>query len=268
MKNRDPRKIIRCFASRLILLLLLSLFVSYVSVASERHNYQLGSRISSQVVVSDKLGVEQRLTDLVATSQAKISVVFIFGGGALGHERAAKSGGLWCSNSFEDLHIVRSLHKFYENKVGIIPIAVPPAHHSHWLGFEKGVFFTGSENASYQKAIASFVDSTQASIDQGTIPVQPFYDSGFNLLADGETITLRRELSLVPSWAGAFRSKNEAQEYDVPNLWLVDPTGKIVAEPFRGDIYRPHAGEISIRYTLKDVIAAIDTYLQNRSNGN
>jgi hypothetical protein len=250
--------------SNLMLRLVMSLILlaTFPSLASSQDHYQRDSYISEQVTVSDEIGTELSLQKLIADSGAELSVVFIFGGGALGHERAKKSGGLWCPDSYEDMHILRSLHNYYDDRVAIIPIAVPPVYHSELLGYKKGVFFTGNATPEYQKALRSFVDSTQSSFQQGTIPVQPFYDNGFNLLISQQQSSLRDKLIPAKIWHGAFRAENEQQHYGVPNLWLVDANGKVVADPFRGNVYRSHGDGITINYTLKKVIEVIDAKLQ------
>ena len=230
--------------------------------AYSQEHYQAGSHISEQVMVRDKSGAEISLLKLIADSEAQLSVVYIFGGGGMGHHRADKNGGLWCPDSYEDMYILRSLHNFYEGTVSVIPVAVPPVFHSELLGYEKGLFLKGKAAPDYRAALASFVESTQASFQQGTIPVQPFYDNDFNLLISRKQSSLRNKVNPAKFWHGSFRAENETQHYGVPNLWLVNSRGKVVAEPFRGNVYRPHGGSISINYTLKDVIEAINNQLQ------
>ena len=244
------------------LIVSLLLVATFPSVANGQQNYKLDSQISDQVTVSDKTGTELSLQKLIKDSGAQLSVVYIFGGGGMGHQRADKNGGLWCPDSYEDMHILRSLHNHYKDKVAIIPIAVPPVFHSELLGYKKGLFFTDKTNPDYQKVLQSFIDSTQTAFSQGTIPVQPFYDNDFNLLIGQQHSSLRDKVIPVKKWHGAFRAEDEEQHYGVPNLWLVDSTGKIIAEPFRGNIYRPHGGSISINYTLKEIAEAIDAKLQ------
>ena len=239
----------------------LLLLASFPSIANDQQHYQLDSVISEQVTVTDKTGAELSLQKLVADSGAKLSVVFIFGGGGMGHQRADKNGGLWCPDSYEDMHILRSLHNHYKGKLAIIPIAVPPVFHSELLGYTKGLFFRDKANPDYQKALMSFIDSTQTAFKQGTIPVQPFYDNDFNLLISRQHSEQRSKVTPIKPWHGAFRAENETQHYGVPNLWLLDASGKVIAEPFRGNIYRPHGGAISINYTLKAVVDVIDANL-------
>lgn len=259
IKKQKPQSFLKHTFKVVIALIFVALFQS---IANSQEHYQLGSHISEHVTVSDNAGAELSLQNIIADSDAELSVVFVFGGGGMGHKHAEKNGGLWCPDSYEDLHILRSLHNHYKGKVAVIPIAVPPVFHSRSLGYEEGLFFKDRANPGYQKALMAFVDSTQASFKQGTIPVQPFYDNDFNFLISSKYSELRKKILPVENWHGAFRAENETQHYGVPNLWLVDSTGRIIAEPFRGNIYRPHGGDITINYTLKEVVEAIEANLQ------
>lgn len=245
-----------------IQILFLFSIVSFELYAQDQEHYQKNSVLSESIIISDRKGDEIQLRQLIENSGKELSVIFIFGGGGMGHERANKNGGLWCPDSFEDLHILRSLHNHYEGTVQIIPVAVPPVFHSGLLGYEDRVFFKGRGRDDYQAARASFIDSTQLAFSRGTIPVQPFYDHGFNLLISPVEKKLRSGSIPIKDWHGAFRAENETQHYGVPNMWLVDSSGEVLESPFRGNIYRAHGGDIQINYTLKDVIDVIDRRLQ------
>jgi hypothetical protein len=261
--KRDKSHKLRINIKKQRYLIIALVFVSsFQSVASSHSHYKLGSQISDQVTVTDQMGSELSLQKIISTSGTELSVVFIFGGGGMGHVVTEKNGGLWCPDSYEDINIIRSLHNRYEGKVGIILIALPPVFHSEALGYERGLFFKDRASPDYEKAVLAFIDSTQTAFEQGTIPIQPFYDSGFNLLVSQEVSLLRENTVPIETWHGAFRAKNEMQHYGVPSLWLVDSTGKIVAEPFRGNVYRPHSGATNIIYTLQDVVGAIEANLQ------
>ena len=262
MNELKPYELPINFKCMLKVITTLLLLATFQSLAYGQQHYQLGSQLSEQVTVSDNAGAAIGLAKLIADSEAELSVIFIFGGGGMGHKRATKNGGLWCPDSYEDMHILRSLHNHYKGRVAIMPIAVPPVFHSELLGYEKDLFFTDKASLNYKKALNSFVDSTEAAFKQGTIPVQPFYDNDFNLLISQQRSKQRSAISPVKPWHGAFRAANETQHYGVPNLWLIDANGKIVAEPFRGNIYRPHGGDIKINYTLNDVVEVIEENLQ------
>jgi hypothetical protein len=67
----------------------------------------------------------------------------------------------------------------------------------------------------------------------------------------------------IEDWYGAFRAVDEAQFYGVPSFWLVDDSGKVLAAPFRGNVYHPHGADVRINYTYNDVDAALQRALGN-----
>jgi hypothetical protein len=73
-------------------------------------------------------GSQVSLLSLFAAQPGNVNVLFIFGGGDLGSKMP---GHLWCQDSFEDTHILRTLHGKYQNKaVGFVAVASAPAYHS------------------------------------------------------------------------------------------------------------------------------------------
>lgn len=225
-------------------------------------HYDLGSQISEQIRVQDRNGSELSLRQLISRQEQNLNVVFIFGGGGMGHEKTMDTGGLWCPDSFEDMKILRSLHSRYENSLGMVAIAIPPVYHTQKLGFENRVLLDSSkQSAEYQRAKNAFIESTQAAFSNGTIPIQPVYDAEFNLLISAEQQQSRIANQPIEQWHGAFRSANETQSYGVPNLWLVDKQGNVVAKPFRGNVYHADGNDIEINYSLNDVLAKIDELL-------
>ena len=87
---------------------------------NDRLYYDMGSVLSSQIEIIDQQKQSHVLLDLVKTNNKKLTVLFLFGGGAMGSERA--NGGIWCPDSFEDLHILRSLVSVYNKEVNFIPL--------------------------------------------------------------------------------------------------------------------------------------------------
>ena len=238
----------------------LALFLACTNAVAQATNdathYSVGSLIEPDVTVYDVDGRAVSLVALLKAQAKSMNVVFIFGGGGLGHERTQATGGLWCPDSFEDSHIIRSLKAAYGDGIGIFPIAVPPAHHSRQMGFAADAFLDGDfESNEYKEALVAFVDSTQAAFKSGTIPVQPFYDSRFNLMASDKDIARR---GARESWSGAFRAADETQTYGVPSIWLVGADGRILHEPFRGNDYHGHGDSIKVIYTLSDVVDALE----------
>ncbi len=205
------------------------------------------------------MGHEQSLIERITETGQELNVLYIFGGGGMGNAQTEATAGLWCPDSFEDMHIFRSLAKHYDGELGFFAVAVPPVYHTRQLGFADRVLLDVQRgDETYQTARSAFIESTELAFKRGTIPVAPLYDVDFNFMISEEQIQLRRSMYPAQNWHGAFRAQNEKQSYGVPNLWLVDWQGRVVVEPFRGNVYRAHGGDIAINYTLTDVIAAIE----------
>lgn len=229
------------------------------AAAQDEGRYTAGSQISASVTVQDKTGNSHRLAQRILDSGHELNIVYLFGGGGMGHAQTNATGGLWCPDSFEDMHILRSLVNHYHDKLGFFAIAIPPVYHMRQLGFTERSLLDGQRGEdSHQAAREAFIDSTEQAFARGTIPVAPLYDLEFNFLISDKQARLRKYADPPQPWHGAFRAKNENQQYGVPNLWLIDGQGKVLVEPFRGNVYRAHGGDITINYTLTDVIAAIE----------
>lgn len=224
-------------------------------------HYSADSVIDEAVTVYDQSGKPHQLRSLIRAQAKPLNVIFIFGGGGMGHERALNTGGLWCPDSFEDLHILRSLKAAHGDELGIFPIAIPPAHHTALLGLKEGVFLNpDTKSSTYLAAVNAFIDSTQGAIQAGTIPAQTLYDLRYNLLPSDKDLALRDN---GQAWHGAFRAANESQTYGVPSVWIVAADGRILGEPFRGNVYHPHGSTIRINYTLSDVVDALQSQSKN-----
>ncbi|NND82273.1 MAG: hypothetical protein HKN50_07585 [Gammaproteobacteria bacterium] len=246
-------------------LALLLITCSIAAGADNDQHYGSGSRIASQVVVQDRAGNPHGLTQLLARSSHNLNVIFIFGGGGLGHENTTETGGLWCPDSYADSKILRALVEKYQNRVGFISVAVPPVYHSQRLGYPERVFLDTTEHAvQYQKAKQAFIDSTEAAVANGTLPLAPYYDLDFNFLITQPQSELRRASYPQQAWHGAFRAADETQHYGVPNFWLVDNSGFIVVQPFRGNVYHGDSSNLKLEYALEDVTTAIETLLKAR----
>ena len=247
----------RQFTSLAVVLLFM---VSFPTCAGQGEaHYKAGSHISEEVTLQDKNGAAHSLKKLISNSGQRLNVVFIFGGGGMGHAKTAESGGLWCPDSFADSQIFRDLVKQYAGELGFYAVAIPPVYHTQKLGFAERVFLDlRDDDANYRAARSAFVDSTEKAFASELIPVAPFYDMDFNFLISDEQIELRQSIYPAQPWHGSFRAKNETQHYGVPNLWLVDDAGKVMVEPFRGNVYGDDESDSSISYTLQDVVTAIE----------
>lgn len=246
------------------LLMLLPLLANTVhaEVVERSTAYQKGSVIDTGLEVQDLTGQKILLRELITRNGKDLSVIYIFGGGAMGSEKSA--GGIWCPDSFEDLHILRSLVSSYQGEVNFIPIAIPAAFHTRQFGFVERAFFDySSESPEYTSAEQAYIDSTQDAFKKKIIPVQPYYDPRFRLLMSAELQSnLPREYGQVFSWQGAFRAENESQRYGVPHFWLVNKEGRVLTEPFRGNVYHPHGTPVNINYTLQDLAGEIDRLIK------
>jgi hypothetical protein len=224
-------------------------------------HFTQGSVIPGEVFVSDAMGAEVSLHKLFEAQPGNINVVFVFGGGDMG---AKLPGRLWCPDSFEDSHILRTLMGKYQGKpVGFVAVASAPVYHSGALGAKNRVFLDATDDSSeFRQARSAFIESTLAAKDAGILPLQPYFDLRLHLM-------LNREGRLQPGpgygalrpWFGAFRAAGETQFYGVPSYWLVADDGTVLAEPFRGNVYHPHGAQVSIRYAFTDVDAAVQRLL-------
>jgi hypothetical protein len=216
-----------------------------------------GSVIPLEVFVSDQQGSQVSLRSLLESQPGNINVVFIFGGGDMG---ARMPGRLWCQDSFEDTHILRTLVGKYQGKsVGFVAIASAPVYHSGALGAKNRVFLDAAEGSEeFREARAAFIASTQASKDAGILPIQPYFDVRLRLMLNpGGKLQPGTGYGEKMPWFGAFRAANETQFYGVPSFWLVADDGTVLAAPFRGNVYHPHDAELRINYTFADVDAQL-----------
>jgi hypothetical protein len=243
-------------------ILFLALLLQASLLPAQDLHYGKGDLIDATITINDAAGSSVSLRSILAQHPQDLHVIFIFGGGDLG---SGMPGHLWCSDSFEDTHILRTLHaKYAEQGVHFIPVAVPPVYHSQVLGQPARVFLdaaVGSE--ALVTARQAFIESTLAARAAGILPVEPWFDLRMGLMLNRNEGMLPGEAyGTVASWQGAFRAPDEPQFYGVPGFWILSGEGWVLAEPFRGNIYHPHGGNLDIRYTLADVDAAVQALLQ------
>lgn len=224
-------------------------------------HYAAGDAIDDGIFVTDREGSQVHLKSLLGEAEAGINVLFIFGGGDLG---AGMPGHLWCPDSFEDTAILRTLYGKYQDKgVNFIAVASAPVYHSQVLGKKAGVFLTDADDSpDYRQAHDAFIDSTLAAVDSGILPFTPYFDSRYRLMFNrSPELAPREEYGEVFSWQGVFRAPTETQFYGVPSFWLLDGEGRIIAAPFRGNIYHPHGADVTINYTFRDIDAVLEGLL-------
>lgn len=245
-------------------LLLLALLLQGSPLFAQDLHYGKGDLIDPAISINDASGSSVSLRSILAEHPQDLHVVFIFGGGDLG---SGMPGHLWCSDSFEDTHILRTLHANYADKgVHFIPVAVPPVYHSQVLGQPARVFLDAAVGSEpLVAARQAFIDSTVAARAAGILPVDPWFDLRMGLMLNrNEGMLPGAAYGEVASWQGAFRAPEETQFYGVPAFWILSGEGWVLAEPFRGNIYHPHGGSVDIRYTLVEVEATLQGLLQSR----
>jgi hypothetical protein len=224
--------------------------------------YRKGDSISADVFVLDQdQNRHPLLSILSANDDSQVNLLFLFGGGDMGGNRP---GGIWCSDSFNDMHILRALTaKYRDQPVGFIPVACAPVYSTQYLDFPERVFLDfPDDSAEYQKAAEAFISSTQSAVEVGIIPMQPWYDLRLRTMMSRKPAQMPAEpAGEIYAWQGRFRAADETQNYGVPNFWVLDSAGVVLADSFRGNMYHPHGSEMQIKYTLADVDAAIKTAL-------
>lgn len=223
--------------------------------------YERGDVVSPQVFVTDRDGSEVMLRGLLRASDSEVNVLYIFGGGDLG---SGSPGHLWCPDSYEDMHILRTLvAKYADSGIGFVAVAVAPVYHSQLLGAPAGVFLNEADDSrAFRKANRAFIDSTMAAFDDGVLPVEPFFDARDRLkLVRRPDMGPGDGFGPVADWMGAFRSADGPGFYGVPSLWILSNDGEILADAFRGNVYHGEASAISVDYTFADVDAALQALL-------
>jgi hypothetical protein len=228
-----------------------------IAAAQSPLHFTEGSIIPREVLVSDQQGTDVSLRGLLEAQPGTVNVVFIFGGGDMGSNMP---GHLWCSDSFEDSHILRTLVAKYEDApVGFVAIASAPVYHSGALGAKNRVFLDAPDDSEdFRQARGQFIASTQAAKDVGILPIQPHFDVRLRLMLNrGGRAQPGAGYGDRQSWFGAFRRSDETQFYGVPSYWLIADDGTVLTAPFRGNVYHPHGGEVRISYTLAEVEAAV-----------
>ena len=242
-----------------LLLLLVSLGPSSFAADFDAE-YAQGDTISPAIFVEDSDGSQVQLASLLE-AESGVNVLFIFGGGDLG---AGLPGHLWCPDSFEDTHILRTLYgKYVPMGVNFIAVGVAPVYHSQMLGQKAGVFLTDANGSpDFVQASKAFADSTQAAFESGILPVEPFLDTRFRLMFNrSPDLAPREAYGEVFSWQGVFRNPQETQFYGVPGFWILDNDGRVLVAPFRGNIYHPHGADVTISYTFEDIGTTLEALL-------
>lgn len=223
--------------------------------------YQPGEQISSEAFVLDnKLKAHTLLNLCQRKTLSPVIVLYIFGGAAA--EPKTERGGLWCTDSFEDLYILRYLHRKYsDHNVGFIPVACTPIYSSQYYGYPEGVFLNepdGSE--AFRKNTRTFIENTEKIVGEGIIPDETYFDLRHRLLFNRRPdLKPGNGYGKIHAWQGKFRAGDETQKYGVPTIWLLDTGGVVLEPPFSGNYY--HSDPYEISYSVIEVDEAVQKYL-------
>ncbi len=218
--------------------------------------YATGDSVDRSVFVLDSERREVPLLGLVR-KDTRLLYLLIFGG-ALGE----KDAGLWCGDSRSDLGIhAAMLRKFAAVGVRFVPVATPPVYAETRHGYQTGTFLAAAESSTaHVEAARGFVERTEALRASGTLPFSElFYDPRFRLLDNSGRFPHVAAYGAVHSWQGRFKACGDAQRHGTPTLWLLGPDGRVLHEPFYGNVYE--RGEEKIRYREADVVSAIEAIL-------
>lgn len=222
-----------------------------------------GENIPAKAFVLDKNLESQSILALCSREpKSKVTLLYIYGGRV--PKQDDRLGGIWCPDSFEDLHIVRYLHlKYQPEQLRILPIACPPVYSSQHYGFEQRIFLDEPDDSQkYQDGAAAFIDNTEKLFVEGLVPVPSYYDIRQRLLFNRrEDLKPGAGYGMIHQWQGIFRGSGDTQRYGTPTIWLLDGNGKVLAAPFWGNYY--HSDPFQIRYTVIDVDKAIEQNLQS-----
>ena len=264
MKRRDFVKASIGFSTTLLISRKVSETIAGVLAVNDESNkfsaYKPGETISPDAFVIAQDLNQHLVLSLCRNSGAVVNMLYIFGGGAI--DNKDKLGGIWCSDSFEDLQIVRYINTKYEvEPVKIIPVACAPVYSSQYYGLEKSVFLDEPDSSDkYKDAVQKFIKSTNESVEAGYIPIQPYFDLRLRLLFNrDEDLKPGEGYGEIYPWQGKFRADEETQKYGVPTIWFLNSEGVVLEPPLRGNFYNSDPYEIN--YTIVDVDKILGKYL-------
>lgn len=218
--------------------------------------YAPGDVVGRGVFLLDSERRELPLLDLVR-NDTRLLYLLIFGGAEAGPD-----AGLWCGDSRSDLAIhAAMLHKYAAKGVRFVPVATPPVYAEARHGYPAGAFLgTAESSAAHGDAVVGFVARTEALRAGGKLPFpEIFYDPRFRLLDNAGRYPHVAAYGVVHAWQGRFKACGDTQRHGTPTLWLLGKDGRVLREPFYGNVYE--RGEEKLRYRENDVASAIELIL-------
>lgn len=218
--------------------------------------YAPGDIVDRAAFVLDSARREVPLLDLVRKDTRLLYLLIL--GGAHGD----KDPSLWCGDSRSDLGIHTAMSRRFAAKgVRFLVVAAPPVYTEVRNGYQEGVFLaTPESSAAHGAAVDGFVERTEALRASGALPfAEVFYDPRFRLLDNQRRFPHVAAYGPAHPWQGRFKACGDGQRHGTPTLWLLAPDGRVLREPFYGNVYE--RGEEKIRYREADVASAIEAIL-------
>ena len=263
MKRRNFLKIGFIFAivsSLSVTEIFLNAYASPAQENSEYSSYKPGDPISPDAFVLDKDLNPHKLLDLIKDSGAQVTMLYIYGGGAM--NKPDKLGGIWCRDSFEDSYVLRFIHEKYaeSSDVKILSVASAPVYSTKSYDLADRVLLDEPDDSgAFKEARQIFIDSTEDVVFEKIIPSETYYDVRLRLLFNRrEDLQPGEGYGQIHDWQGKFRAPGETQKYGTPTIWLLDADGVVLEEAFHGNIYQDQ----ELRYTVLEVDKAIQKHLQ------
>lgn len=228
---------------------------------ADAHTLRPGDSIPAEALIEDSSLQTIKLLDLcLLKSHASVILLYIYGGAAV--HREDRLGGIWCPDTYDDLHVLRYIHtKYRDEPVDFIPVACPPLYSWESYGLEKPIFLAEPDDSrDFKEEAAAFIEQTEAIVEEGIVPAPTYYDLRFRLLFNrAPEWKPGPGYGQVYPWQGRFRAAGETQKYGTPTLWLLNAEGTVLEPPFHGNIYS--SAPYTIGYTVRDVDAAVQRNL-------
>lgn len=217
--------------------------------------YRPGQAVDEGVFVLD---AALRPVALRALLRDPLTLLFVFGGA-----NRRSPAGIWCEDSESDLRLLRSLKgRFAPRGVAFVLVAVPPVYSEARSGYAEGAFLGLPDDApAYRSAVEAFVTATEGLRREGAIPFEELhYDPRFRLLDNPRMGAHTPGYGVVHDWQGRFKWWEDEQRHGTPTLWLLAGDGRVLREPFWGNVY--HGRDRRIRYEEPDVAQALEERLK------
>lgn len=229
-------------------------------VVSKPSSYLSGDSIDPDTFVLDANLERVRLLDLIEPD-SKIAVLVFFGGAAQSIPDEPFRGPLWCEDSFDDLAVQRALVSHFKGApVQFIPIVIPPVYTNDRYGYENDVFLSNpDESPEFQSAARAFIEGTEKIRATTLLPYDRLFFDPKNRLCQNKTaVELAEGFGEIFEWQGKLKWHRDPRKYGVPSIWILDPKGKVLTNPFWGNDYDSDPPSVHYGFAeLKDALSEL-----------